>query len=275
VLATIELPEDQALGAALLSCAGHENIVVQEAATRVLVFRYPKLATSLLDRLTPGVCRGLCYSENPRFIRPLLEYWQFPDTDERFSPALGFLLSPQWLAQYWNEEAREASLLARTFGYASDSLDEPGGKAKATFQQLLAQGLMTVCPELDATCSSLYTRRELDSFAMQWSGVRHVVPASETEVCCSTRQFLSIRDGDLMRNWRDRFDPTGNLLLLSCSAFSEANDAGHFGKTVADVFAPIRVHGMRYVGSLSGFEIADCGKIESITFRQQAAKCPN
>jgi hypothetical protein len=85
-----------------------------------------------------------------------------------------------------------------------------------------------------------------NSFGMQFGGLRHVPPCPADGTKLSLENYLSVRDRQLVRSWKRFFGLESDIVSISCSNFSQAQDAGGFGQMLQQELAPASVFGMRW-----------------------------
>lgn len=152
---------------------------------------------------------------------------------------------------------------AQFFLAGTDPLNSFGGTAsKRIFQDLLQNFDLTVQEVRSKTelAQSLYQinlrEDEMpvpltviaahgDSYGMQFGGLRHMLPCPADGTKVSFQNYLSIRDRELVRSWKQFFSANCDVALLSCSNFLEGPSSGGFGRMLQEELFPAAVHGMR------------------------------
>jgi hypothetical protein len=85
-----------------------------------------------------------------------------------------------------------------------------------------------------------------DSYGMQLGGLRHMLPCIADRTTLSFKNYLSIRDRELVTSWKEFFSQESDLVILSCSNFLQGPSSGGFGRMIQEVLSPATVHGMRW-----------------------------
>lgn len=120
----------------------HPDPGVRVAAARCLAKQVPERLLQLVSAVEQNggseIARMFCLSGNVELIRPLVEY-----SDRRLRgllPAIGWLVTPAWLARMREEDAAFAGRLAEAFGYCD-------GEPTSTVWERLAEGWSFVARE--------------------------------------------------------------------------------------------------------------------------------
>lgn|GEM_PF-5427210 len=96
---------------------------IRTAAAKVLALRQPDSIGKLLDRyddLDTGVLRQFCLADDPSLVVPLMIAFQFPGRSP--PPTIGFLVTPEWLAEHHADEPQFVEWLIRQCGYCDDDV---------------------------------------------------------------------------------------------------------------------------------------------------------
>jgi hypothetical protein len=105
----------------IIQVTGKHSSLIQETAARCIGFKAPSRIPELLAQINPAIANGLCYSGDTQLLEPILNFWKTrTDSSARLPPALGFIVTPQWLANNVDAKPAQVGELAFTFGYIDD-----------------------------------------------------------------------------------------------------------------------------------------------------------
>lgn len=99
------------------------QVGIRTMAAKLLALRQPNLITKLLDRyeqLDNSVLRQFCLADDPSLLVPLMVAFGFPRRTP--PPTIGFLVTPQWLAEHHADEPKIVEWLIRNCGYCDDDV---------------------------------------------------------------------------------------------------------------------------------------------------------
>ena len=207
VLATLNLPESKVLEDALFDRAIHSDLIISEAAAKVIALRYKERIPDLLAQENIGIRYGLNYAQDAKLIEPLLTLWGIeddPECTERPPVGLGLLVTQYALAELWERKPHLAYSVARAYGYIDDAPEFPDTETLGSYCELLRSGFMTVDPVMFGEDVS-YLRQIEGQF------LRTLMP-------WSTKMTGSVPEGF------DPEEPLWQLLFLSAVRESEATN---------------------------------------------------
>jgi hypothetical protein len=120
-----ELNKNSQFLAPALENLKHDNANVRKAAACVVAYHYPEHADKLIDVLriynTIEIAHIACMSENSSIVLPIIPYLKSKQRTrgQIYSPVLGFLITPQWLASEYKNHPKEIEELISEFGYSN------------------------------------------------------------------------------------------------------------------------------------------------------------
>jgi hypothetical protein len=123
-------------------------------------------------------------------------------------------------------------------------------------------------PENPLQLDQLILGAHSNGYSMQLSGVRHCPPATAKEAELDHEQMIANDNYERLSRWKKYMAPGSTIILIACSAMKPVTNPDPVGKLFEDVFTESTVLGLRDVGNLEGFSVADAGRIERLDWRE-------
>lgn len=140
-----ELELTESLRLRIESVLKHDRQQLRRAAVAVIARRSPEDALHVLDepacRSDFEILRMLCWADDPKLIRPLLEGFGFPNRTP--PPSIGYLVTAPWLAENHATSPDAVEWLIRECGYCDQRVTED-------VIELLLLGLSFIGPTMKA-----------------------------------------------------------------------------------------------------------------------------